>query len=66
MDCRHEGCVCTSEVGIERDGSRYCSLYCADAAPETSSAAHAACACGHAGCVSEVAGTAIPEEVSLL
>ena len=65
MDCRHEGCVCTSEVGIERDGGCYCSVYCADAEQEKS-AAEAACRCGHAGCTSEVAGTAIPEAVQPL
>jgi hypothetical protein len=65
MDCRREGCVCTSEVGIEREGARYCSVYCAEGGAQESDR-QAACACGHAGCTSEIAGTAIPQDVSLL
>jgi hypothetical protein len=55
MDCHHENCLCTSEVGIDRAGQIFCSVYCADAAGEDSP-----CACGHAGCASIESGTALP------
>jgi hypothetical protein len=46
MDCDHQGCDCQSEVGIDRDGGRYCSESCA----REETAADGACRCGHAGC----------------
>jgi len=45
MNCDHEDCSCRSEVGIERDGGRYCSEACAQHETEGG-----LCRCGHAGC----------------
>jgi hypothetical protein len=58
MDCHRQNCLCTSEVGIERAGRFYCSVYCAEtvSAGETDSP----CQCGHAGCASVESGTALP------
>ena len=55
MDCDHEGCNCQSEVGIERNGGRYCSEACA----QEQTTAEGACRCGHAGCAA--AGETRPE-----
>lgn len=46
MGCEHEGCHCQSEVGIERNGRRYCSEFCAKA----QAGRLESCRCGHAGC----------------
>ena len=56
MDCGREDCLCTSEVGIEREGRTYCSDYCAGRSAEASDGA---CECGHAGCASTASGTAL-------
>jgi hypothetical protein len=58
MDCEREHCLCTSEVGIVRDGRTFCSDHCSGTA--ASARADAVCECGHAGCASEEAGTALP------
>ena len=55
MDCHRENCLCTSEVGIERTGHFYCSVYCAEKAKPDSP-----CECGHAGCTSIESGTGLP------
>ena len=57
MDCDRENCLCTSEVGSERNGRTYCSDHCAERA-ETAKA-EAGCHCGHAGCASVASGTAL-------
>jgi hypothetical protein len=57
MDCDRPNCLCTSEVGIERDGHTYCSDYCARTAPVAE--IDSMCKCGHAGCASVESGTAL-------
>jgi hypothetical protein len=54
MDCHRDNCLCTSEVGIQREGRTYCSDYCASGA-DTDRPCH----CGHAGCASVESGTAL-------
>jgi hypothetical protein len=54
MDCSHTSCLCTSEVGIDRDGRTYCSDYC-----QSQGEADSPCQCGHAGCASAESGTAL-------
>jgi hypothetical protein len=44
MNCQHAACHCR-EASIEKDGRRYCSDACANAAALSS-----ACPCGHQGC----------------
>lgn len=57
MDCTHENCLCTSEVGITRDGRDYCSDHCAEV---VAAARHEnGCLCGHAGCSSAGSGTSL-------
>jgi hypothetical protein len=63
MECGRENCLCTSEVGIERDRRTFCSDYCARSAGEADAEAHSLCLCGHAGCASAESGTAIPLSV---
>ena len=59
--CTHNDCHCQSEIGIERDGRRYCSQSCANAAanerrkgaPLVSAGSRRRqenCGCGHVGC----------------
>ena len=57
MDCSRKHCLCTSEVGIERAGRFFCSVYCADS---PAGEGDTPCACGHAGCASIESGTALP------
>ena len=54
MDCAHSDCLCTSEVGIDRDGRTYCSDYCASDRTKDKP-----CECGHAGCASVESGTSL-------
>ena len=59
MDCANDLCICTSEVGVERDGRLFCSDYCVARAGGPSSL----CECGHAGCASRDSGTALPVDL---
>ncbi len=59
MDCDRRNCLCTSEVGIRREGSTYCSDYCAECARAGPPRSDGECHCGHAGCASVGSGTAL-------
>ncbi|PYQ14892.1 MAG: metallothionein [Acidobacteria bacterium] len=55
MVCGHPACRCGSDVGIERNGRRYCSEHCAQ---QEGDDPHAACPCGHAGCAASAGAAA--------
>jgi hypothetical protein len=59
MDCDRSNCLCTSEVGIHREGRTYCSDHCAESARGAAGGPDRECRCGHAGCASEASGTAL-------
>lgn len=61
IHCRHPGCGCRPE----RPFDPFCSLYCRNvvqdaARSSTQTDPEGACACGHAGCVSEQPDAAAP------